>query len=498
MSKKKIFRNSSFYMLAGFLPSAVGIITLPLFSRYLSPEEYGVLALIQTMSAFLPLILTLQIPSSLRRFYFDFEGDELKSYTSTLFLLVTVGGGLVAYLLNLYLSEAVEVIFPQSSEGYVGFFHIGLLIAFVNTLGSFNGLLLRVRQQPKAYMTVALIAFFTALAVNLILVTGFQWGARGMLIGQLAGGSVALAGYLLQNIGQFCLKLKPSILKGSIIYALPLIPSALTNNTYFYSDRIILDRHVSLGLIGLYGFSGRIAWTFKKLVNEFNEAFLPHFMKTALKDKHTATREAAHVADIFLFLLSLALAFVALFSFEILGFFFDPRYLGAWFMVPVLCSAYFFRSVYCFSVAGILFSKKTKFMPMITATAAVVSILLNVLLIPRFGVMAAAWVMVASFFVSSILASLWSRHTLFIPLRYGRILIYYSFFLLALWGGWSIHRTESIFTEWNFNSLFILKFCILLPGLALTWFHRRDFFVLMRKFASRKNREEKSTRSLLD
>lgn len=69
MSQNKVFKNSVYYMIAGFLPRIVGIITLPIYTQYLLPGDYGILALTQSFSVFLPTLLGLQIDSSLSRFY---------------------------------------------------------------------------------------------------------------------------------------------------------------------------------------------------------------------------------------------------------------------------------------------------------------------------------------------------------------------------------------------------------------------------------------------
>lgn len=480
MSKGAIFRNNAYYMVAGFLPSAVGFITLPLFSRVLSPEDYGVLALVQALSAFLPLIMTLQLPSSVRRFYFDYEVHELKCYVSTLFAAIIVVGGCMVVLLNVFLPEILSAILPQSSVGYETLFRIGVFTAFILALSNYNGLLLRVRQRAIAYMRVALVAFFIGLAVNLYMVVWLGAGAKGIVIGQFCSACVALVGYIFCNKGLYCLQMKSSVLKGAMFYAVPLILSALMSNVYFYGERIIMDSYVSLTAIGLYGFSGRIAWLFKKFVNLFNEAFLPRFMQVAVEDSQAATREAAEVADIFLFLLSMCLTVVALFTFEMLHIIFDPRYSVVWLMLPVLCSAYFFRSVYCFSVAGILFEKKTAYMPLITAIAAVINVTLNVLLIPRFGVMAAAWVMVGSFGISALAAAYWSRPTLFIPLKYGRICLYYAYFLVGLSVAWWVHSSGSPMAEWSYLGRLGVKAVLLIPGGALAYLHRRDILDLVR------------------
>ena len=70
---KQVFKNSAYYMIASLLPTAVGFLMLPIYTRYLTPDDYGVVALVLSLQSFLPLIMTLQVHNSILRFFFDYN-----------------------------------------------------------------------------------------------------------------------------------------------------------------------------------------------------------------------------------------------------------------------------------------------------------------------------------------------------------------------------------------------------------------------------------------
>ena len=72
-------------MLAGLIPNLVNLVLLPVYTRMIPPEDYGIQALVVMTCSFLASFGGLQLGSALTRFYVTYDGEELKSYFSTLF-----------------------------------------------------------------------------------------------------------------------------------------------------------------------------------------------------------------------------------------------------------------------------------------------------------------------------------------------------------------------------------------------------------------------------
>ena len=89
---EKVFKNASHYILASLLPIAVGFLMLPIYTLYLSPTDYGILALVLSLQTFLPILMTLQIQGSIPRFYFEYYDDKakLKVFISTILLFLVI------------------------------------------------------------------------------------------------------------------------------------------------------------------------------------------------------------------------------------------------------------------------------------------------------------------------------------------------------------------------------------------------------------------------
>ena len=416
MSSRKVLENSMYYMVAAMLPMAVNFLLLPVYTRFLTPADYGILALTQLLAAFLPVAISLQIHSAMARFYFEFQGSKLKTLTSTIFFTLAVAGTAALLLLLIFSKPIIAFIFPNIPADKLILFQVVMVAAFFNCLAEFSRTLLRVTQQARRFMTISLVLFVAAVAASLIEVVVLRRGAYGMVEAGLIASVLASLLFFLSTRGHFALSYDHKMLSGPLRYSMPMIPHALAGIVFMYSDRVILAWYVPLSAIGLYALADRIAALFKTLVNQLNAAFQPHFIQTAGQDKSLAVKHARDISRTVTFLTSLAIGCIALFSVELVYYLLDRKYFEAWRMIPLLASAYCFRSLYCFASSGLFFEKKTATVAVITVIAAAINIGINLVFMPAYGVIVAVYSTMAAFAASWLLTMLLSRRTFFVGL----------------------------------------------------------------------------------
>lgn len=402
---RQLFKNSAYYMVASFLPTAVGFIMLPIYTRYLTPTDYGVVALVLSLQSFLPLVMTLQIPSSISRFYFDYQSDrdEIKVFLSTILIFTSVLSIVVCIVISYNLPHIISFVFPQT-KGYNDIFLLGVFSSFFSAISTVFASIIKVQQKARMFMRVSILIFFASFAINILEVIVFKRGAYGVVEGSLFSSVITSFAYFFVVKDLIVMRFKADLVLEPMKFSVPLIPHALSGLVFMYSDRIILERHVALSAIGVYMFSDKISMVFKQLVNGFNSAFSPYFNHASSLSKPNAVMEAKYISSVFVYLISMMVVTVSLFSTEIMFLFFNENYFRAWKMVPILSLAYVFRSLYCFSSSGLFYEKRTGRVALITGLAAVINIIINLALIPEYGVMIAVYSTVISFFVSYLLA----------------------------------------------------------------------------------------------
>jgi O-antigen/teichoic acid export membrane protein len=449
-------------MIASVFPTVVGFIMLPIFTRYLAPSDYGVVALVLSLKSFLPLIMTLQVHNSISRFYFDFHEDKLRVFISTILVVVLLLSMVVLAGLLFYIDDILSFVFSKT-VGYNEIFVLGVIASFFGVFNSIFINLIRVQQKAKLFMKVSLILFGISLSVNVFEVIVFERGAYGVVEASLISVVLSSVVYMYLTREFFIFRFDFASIIEPLKFSIPLIPHSLSGLIFMYSDRIILERHVTLSAIGLYMFSDKIAKVFKMLVNEFNHAFLPYFNQTSKESKEKAIKQTQKIGIAFIYIIAMLIVSVALFSVEIVYLLFDEKYFDTWVMIPLLCSSYIFRSLYNFIISGVFYEKQTGKVMVITIIAGLTNIVLNIWLIPIYGVIIAIYSTIFSFFLTYIMAEIISYKIYYLQLSMKKILaiLVYVFGVIGI----AIYLNKSFF---NFGYIeYLYKFILIIIGVLL-------------------------------
>jgi O-antigen/teichoic acid export membrane protein len=411
----KVLRNTTAYMAASLIPSAMNLLMLPVYTRFLSPTEYGLVAVVTTLISFIAAFMGLQMVNSIARLYFDYEGAERTRYVSSVYLGTLVFNLSLLVLFHCAGSTITKLLFPGVGIAYSPYVVLGLIGLFFTTQINFCNAMFRV-QERALYILVGGITYgiFSA-CFGLYFVVVREAGAAGVLMGQAsAAGMHALILFFLVR-PQLRLQCSVSMLKVSLRFGLPLIPHVLGGILFMYTDKYVLAFFVPLASIGLYDLAGKLANILRLIVTSFNSAIAPDFMRTSKSDREGTSRRYRLI--ILRWSVALAFAFLvcALFAEELISLLAPESYKGAHVFVPILLGAYLFRALQGFASNAIIFEKKVKVFPLITLTAGVVNLGLNLWLIPIFGVIAAAWTTLFSYACSFVLSLHFSRRYYPVP-----------------------------------------------------------------------------------
>jgi O-antigen/teichoic acid export membrane protein len=408
--KARVAKNTAAYTLLRMLSYVPNIILLPIYTHFMTPAQYGVVALANAFAALLEPFIACKLSSAIPRYYFEYEGDELKTYFSTiLFAVLGISVALTGVLMWVG-STLTDLIFPKADIPFFPYFAIVLVTLIVRETSMVAERLLMTQERGGALLRRYILGAPAAIAFGLWFVVLNRWGPAGALAAT-ACTSLLMAAFALWMVRDCIgLRWRRDLLMPSLKYAIPLIPFALGGYLFLFSDRVILEKFMPLAAVGLYNIADRLATVLKDLVHAVNNALLPNYMRIASSDgpgeaSRRFKRIITHSAVLFctLFLL------MAFYCEEVIILITPPSYHSAYGLIPVLLCAYLFRGLYCFSVNPLLYAKQTKYLPTITLTAGIVNVLLNLVLIPVMGTYGAAWTTVLSFALTFVIAHRFSQ-----------------------------------------------------------------------------------------
>ncbi|MDP7024898.1 MAG: oligosaccharide flippase family protein [Kiritimatiellia bacterium] len=435
---RKIAKNTGAYTLAGLMPYFAGFFLLPIYTRFIDQAEYGMLPMLSALSSFLAVFLGLQIGSSLPRLYFDYKGRDVKVFFSTLLYSIVGINIILLSALHILGHRFAALVFPRANIPYSPYVLIVLVTLFCVSLSSCCNFMLRVQERGRAVLVVAIVSTLVRAAAGLYFVVYLHAGAYGFLMAGLISAVV--------NVVLLFLAVSPSVVIGfdahmalsALRYSLPLIPHSLGAVLFIYSDKIILGYFVPLASVALYGIADQVSMLLRLFVNSFNSANSPQFMRLSEKSPEKTAETYRDIITQWAVAVGVLYLLLALFSEELLCLL-PEEYRGAYEFIPILLGAYVFRGLYCFAMNSILFKKKTRVVPWITFIAGSVNIVGNILLIPRFGIVMAAWTTLASFAIYFLMALRYSRK--YFPLQFEwfaltrifgtMLLVFFAVFLLC-------------------------------------------------------------------
>ncbi len=384
---KSLFRDSILYTLSTVLTRGISFILLPLYTRALSPEEFGMLDYFVALGAIASIFITLEIMQGLARHIPECleDGQMKRDYASTCMWFV-LGAYTALLLLVSALSTQLSTLLLDS-PGKAGLVELaGWSYWVAGVLNILHGQL-RWELRAATSALLSLLSTLLTVACTVVMVIWLQWGIRGALLAQVTGGLLALLPSLYLTRSSFGLRFDLASLRRMLAYSVPLIPSSLAVIFAMYFDRIALKELMSLSDVGIYAVGQKISLVVTLALIGFRTALTP-----LIYASHAQDSTPGDIAKIFRVFCVAALAMtlcISVFAREIVGLISSESFQGAASVVPLLIFSVLLANMYIFA-PGLDLSRKTGVISAINIVVAVLNVMLNYLLIPVFGILGAA------------------------------------------------------------------------------------------------------------
>ncbi len=278
-------------------------------------------------------------------------------------------------------------------------------------------------------------------------------------------------------------KQKSKILKEIFIYSLPIIFLSLINNIYYWTDSLLIGFFMNPTAVGFYNVATPIVGIIAIIPSMFEQLFFPLITRYFSQKKNLALTEITKQVGKWVFILIVPI-FVIIFLFPgaIINFFFGQEYLSAQSALKILAVGGFFSSFTLLFSDLIYIVGKSKIVLINTILTLMLNIILNVILIKKYGIDGAAWATTIVWVILCVFLLFEIKHYLhFVPLRKKMITILLVsiiplLLLLALRALVEINTLSMIFLGIFFFLIYILTI-LLSKGLD-----KNDLFILKKIF----------------
>ena len=415
---RRLGKHSAIYGLGGLVQRILAVLLLPIYTRYLSPSDYGTVETLIALTTVLVITLRLGITSAFFRFYFDSPEPEQRRLvlrTSFWFTMVMSTAGLIAGLL--LSGEIANVLFGSSDDAEL------VAAAFVGLWAQMNyeqlTSLFRVEERSVAFVAASLANILLTIAATLTLVVALDQGPLGVIVGNFTGTLLvyaALVGYRREQLG---LQFDRSLLREMNRFGIPLVPTALFLWVTNFSDRFFLVKLADTEEVGLYSVGVRIASAMALLLTAFRTAW-PAFAYS-IEDDREARRTYAFVLTYLVLLSSWVATGLALLSPWLVGWIAAPAFESSSRVVGPLAFAVVAFAGYVVMAIGVGRARRTQFNWVVTGAAAAVNVVLNLILIPPYGMMGAAVATIAAYATMFAGMAWWAQRIYPVPYQWRRV-----------------------------------------------------------------------------
>ncbi len=385
--RSSLFRSTVVYGGMSALNRAIPFLLVPVFTRYLTPYDYGMVTMFGVSLSIATTISGLGVSSTLSLRYFQRDRIDLGVYVANCMYILAASLAVFALML-LAFPRFIERV-TELPPAWNGLVIVTAGASFVSTA------LLHLWQSSKQPLRYSLFRTFQTLS-NLVLslwfVVGLGYGWQGRVHAQVIAALVfaAAAFVYLRKAGWLTWRLDRASMKDALALGVPLLPHALAGFIIDTTDRVFITNLVNVEQAGIYSVGKQIGMAMLMLTSSFNMAWVPWLFEKLNSGDRTVKKQIVlftYGYDVAILLIALALGAIAPWLFGILV---GQDFVSGADYVLWIALGYAFNGMYMMVTNYLVYAERTGLVSIATFTSAGVNLVASYYLIKSNGTVGAA------------------------------------------------------------------------------------------------------------
>ena len=413
---RRLASTGAAYTAASIISKLIAVALLPLYTRYLTPSDYGSAEVLFAAVVAASIVIRLGVVEALLRFYYKTDEDPDQT-VATSFAALFWAGTVSALVLMPFAGPISDLLLGQTETGLTRIAIGGL---WVLTLSEYLLTIFRLDERAKAFFRVTMVSVLVTIPVTVVLVVFFDLGAEGLLLGSYGTGIVVVLFLIAYHRQRLSLMPDVPLLKRLMRFGLPTMPAELSLYSLSFVDRIIIARSLGLAEAGLYSLAVKVSQSVNVLVRGFQLAFPP--LAYSIQDDDVARRAYSAVVTWFVVLMALVITGIWLTAPWIIRIFAAPEYFPAAEAVGPVAAGTALYAIYMVLLVVLGRTGRTEFNFPATLAGVTANIGLNLILVPAWGIVGAAVSLVISYAVVLVLMYVFTQRLFPVPYEWLRLL----------------------------------------------------------------------------
>jgi O-antigen/teichoic acid export membrane protein len=401
-----LFKATSAYGLIGISKKLIPFLLLPILTAYLSPEDYGLLALYTILLTVFITLSSAGVIGAVGREFFDKNKQTFSVYVTNCLLIIAIATGICSAALYLF-QDFVYQMFYIPSE----FIWTIIATALATNILQLNVTIFQSEQRPVPYgiWIISFAVIEIMFSLYLIIAKGLSW--EGRVFGQVIAAALFFPAILilLKIRGLLSFKINKADTKAALSFGIPLLPHMLAGLIITITDRLLLSHMMDKEAVGIYAVGAQIGLVVSMVAYAFNQAWAPWFFAKLTEGNNEFKKQIVKITYIYTFsIISFAIMF-GLNSFFLYKLLIDPAYATAYGVSIIIALSGGMTGLYYMAGSYITFKKKTHIHSYITVIIALVNIALSYLFILKYGIYGAALGTLLTNFVAFVLTAFYAN-----------------------------------------------------------------------------------------
>jgi O-antigen/teichoic acid export membrane protein len=382
-----LLRSAGVYVTTSMINSAIPFLMLPILTRYLSPFDYGIVAMFQVLTGIVSTLTGLSTHGAISRQYFEKDKIDFPKYISNclyILILSSIITAVVLWLLSGWISKYTQ--FPSSWLWSVMIVSCGQFVILIVLI------LWQVQVSSVYYGVFQILITSANIGLSLWLIIGLGMGWQGRIQGQVWSYLVfSLVGlYILWKGGWLKWHYEAAYVKNALKFGVPLIPHSLGGWAIGMTDRILITNMIGIVDTGIFVVGAQIGMLIGLFEDAFNRAWVPWFFGQLKKDDpgvNLRIIKITYLYNVLIFFLAIVLAWITPW---LLNFFVGSDFKDAGKYVIWIAMGYAFNGMYKMAANYIFYTQKTHLLAWMTFFIALANVGISYVLIRHNGAVGAA------------------------------------------------------------------------------------------------------------
>lgn len=390
MTSKKLeslFKTAGVYALTNIITSSIPFLLLPVFTRYLSPHDYGIVSTFQILVSFIAPFIGLSLNGAISVKYYDNSGVDLPKYIANCMIIFFISSIITSTMLWLY-TESISKLMTFPADWLWSIIVVSLgqfLVQVVLTLW-------QIRMKPVPYGIFQVLQTILNLVLAFVLVVTLKMNWQGRIIAQICCdgtfGIIALT--ILYKNDWLKFKYEKSYIVSALKYGVPLIPHALAGWAMVAVDRVFINKMIGVADTGIYTVGSQIAMILALLETSFNNAWVPWLFHNLSTGDYAIKLKIVKITYIYVALMILLSLFLSLSAQWFMKFIVGKEFYGSVRFIFWLALGKGIYAMYFMTCNYLLYCNRTVLLAFATFSSAIIHVIATYTLIKYNGSVGAA------------------------------------------------------------------------------------------------------------